>query len=100
MIENRIPILVENIYNHLSNDGYGIFEINTGTYQEIHQTVKPLEWWIEQFQNKFVICKDLTNMDFKYIRSYRINGKLFYQGTNNYDGFKQLFWVKKNEKCI
>ncbi len=55
LVTERIPELVENIYNHLKDDGYGIFEINTGEFYEMHQTIKPEQWWLEQFRTKFNI---------------------------------------------
>jgi cyclopropane fatty-acyl-phospholipid synthase-like methyltransferase len=91
----RLPALLENIYNHLSDDGYGIFDINTGAYFELHQTVQPKEYWINLFSEKFEICNELSVMDFCYVRADIKNNRYIYKATNNEDPWKALFWVRK-----
>lgn len=95
LVTERVPVLVDNIYDHLDDDGYGIFEISTGVFCHIHQTVKPLEWWKEMFATRFTIDEMRTNRDYSYTRSRMLDGQLRYISTNDVDGFKILFWVRK-----
>jgi len=95
LITGRIPEMLKNVHNHLKDDGYGIFEINTGAFWNIHQTVEPKEWWMVQFrEHGFEICEDLSVMDFPYVRSYLEGGKLVNR-VGDPDEFKVLFWVRK-----
>ena len=99
LVTQRIPILMENIYNHLADDGYGIFEINMVQWMGIHQTCKRERWWHNRFKKGyFEICKDLTNMDFEYVRSKRVKGDLIYRDSGEIDPGKFLIWVKKKVK--
>jgi hypothetical protein len=53
--ESGLPQLVDNVTQHLAAGGIWIASINTQhdivNGIELHQTVKPREWWISRFQN-------------------------------------------------
>ena len=79
----------------MADDGYGIFEINTGSFFHIHQTVQPESWWSSVFSKRFVIDEQLSMQDFTYVRSRRSGGRLTYVADGGFDEYKILFWVRK-----
>ena len=95
LVTDRVPQLVDNIYDHLADDGWGIFEVSTGLFMHLHQTVKPIEWWKEMFLRRFVIDEERSARDFLYVRSKSEGGQLKYLSTGDIDGFKILFWCRK-----
>jgi len=95
LIEARVPVLVDNAWNHLANDGYGIFEVNTGYFHKMHQCVKPRKWWIDQFKRRFTIDEKKSAADFVYARSRVIDGEIRYLDSDKIDGWKILFWCQK-----
>ncbi len=95
LITERVPALVDNVYENLADDGFGIFEVNIGAYAHLHQTIKPLEWWKAAFSTKFIIDEERSTRDYPYTRSYRKDGELRYFHSNSVDEGKVLFWVRK-----
>lgn len=94
LVTDRLPVLLDNIDAHLADDGYGVFEINSGTYHHIHQTVQPISWWRDLFATRFVIDEEKMRADFTYVRSKVEGGQLMYL-DGNIEEFKSLFWVRK-----
>lgn len=95
LVTERVSTLVDNVYEHLAPDGYGIFEVNIGAFAHIHQTVQPLGWWKDQFARRFIIDEEKSARDYLYTRSKREGGELRYFHNEEVDGYKILFWVKK-----
>jgi len=93
--EERLPALLDNIYNHLKDDGYGIFDINTSGFYDMHQTVKEPVWWKDLFNQRFVVIDDLNQMDFTYIRANVKDGLYTYRHNQEPDIHKTILWVRK-----
>ena len=91
----RLPALFENIYSHLKDDGYGIFDINTGTFHNMHQIVQNRNWWKTVLSERFVIREDLAAMNFIYIRAEIKDGIYRYRGSGLLDDWKIIIWVQK-----
>lgn len=93
--EERLLTLLDNIYNHLKDDGYGIFDIALFAFHKMHQTVKERQWWKTLLEQKFLICEDLMSMDFHYVRASVKNGMYCPRYACHGDPLKALFWVKR-----
>lgn len=94
LVAESLPVLLDNVDAHLAEDGFGIFEINSGTYHHIHQTVRPVAWWRELFASRFVVDDERMRANFTYVRSKVEGGRLMYL-DGNVEEFKSLFWVRK-----
>jgi cyclopropane fatty-acyl-phospholipid synthase-like methyltransferase len=49
LAESSIPTFCRNILAHLADGGLFIGSINTNPHRDLHQTVKPREWWLRLF---------------------------------------------------